>query len=121
MKKIVILILSLVFMKTAYAGDNSAKLTVKLSGNVKNTYYLCVSNANCISIAASNNGMKFPITAGEVQYVFLANSADLRMYPQPLPDSCKVEVNNNHTLVITGKIVNADDNMIIDHLNCSLE
>ncbi len=120
MKKIVISMGCFILLNSAYA-SNEPKLHMQISGDIKKTYYLCVSNAGCVNLAAGVKGKKFPITPGDVNYIFMTNAANLRMYPQPLPDSCQIEINGNQTLTVSGIITKAaNDHIYIQSLRCSI-
>lgn len=120
MKKKTMMIGCLLLLNSAYAADEP-NLHMKISGDIKNTYYLCVSNAGCVNLAAGTEGKKFPMTPGDVNYIFMTNAANVRMYPQPLPNSCQVELNNNQTLVVSGKVAKAaNDDIYIKELHCSV-
>jgi len=94
---------------------------MKISGDIQNTYYLCVSNAGCMNLAAGVAGKKFPMNPGDVSYIFMTNAANVRMYPQPLPNSCQIELNKNQTLVVSGRVAKAaNDDVYIKALHCSV-
>ena len=96
-------------------------LHIKMSGDIKNTYYLCVSNAGCVNLAAGVKGHRYPMNAGDINYIMMANAANTRMYPQPLPSSCQVELNENQTLVVSGKVTHAaNDHIYISQLHCAV-
>jgi len=121
MKKIasiILLNLSLIFGSAAFAYDN-AHVSVKITGDVKNTYYLCVnSNGGCMKINAK--GVKFPITATKIDYIFLANIKNMRMYPQSLPSSCQVNITSKNNVVISGKMIINNDDVKLNNLSCSI-
>lgn len=120
MKNFIFFIVMCVLSSNVLAYD-SGKLRIKVSGNVKNTHYLCVSQVGCINIAAGSSGRTFPITPGEVSYIFLAEGKSYRMYPQALPSSCNVSVSENQTLVVSGRVSKAaNDNMFISQLRCAV-
>lgn len=120
MNKAIISLGILFLLNTAYA-SNQPNLHMNISGDVKSTYYLCVSNAGCVNLAAGTYGKKFPMNPGDVNYIFMVNAANVRMYPQPLPDSCQIELNENQTLVVSGKLTKAaNDHLYIKGLHCSV-
>lgn len=117
MKKLLLVLFSTTFMlvNTAFAYD-SAKLTMKISGNVNGSYYLCVNNSGCMKIVT---GIKFPINAGKIDHLILANIKNMRMYPVSLPSSCQVNLNNGNTLTVSGNIT-AKNDLKIGNLRCSV-
>lgn len=120
MKKIIINISFLFVLNSAYA-SSIPNLEMKISGNIKNTYYLCVSNAGCVNLAAGVQGKSFPVSAGNINYVFITNAANTRMYPQPLPNSCQIALNKNETLTVSGEVTKAaNDDIFIKKLHCSV-
>jgi hypothetical protein len=112
----------LFLMNSAHAEGGEPNLHMKISGDIKKTYYLCVSNAGCVNLAAGVQGKKFPMNPGDINYIFITNAANVRMYPQPLPASCQVELNENQTLVVSGKVATkaANDDIYIEKLHCSV-
>ena len=121
MKNLIIALISLVFFNTAYA-DGYAKIRMKLSGPVHNNkYFLCVTNAGCMSVYAAMQGKQFSIDEGKINNIFTTDMTNRRMYTQPLPQSCDITVKENQTLVISGKIVaHGTDKVSISHLMCSV-
>ena len=99
-----------------------AKLEMRLSGPVHNTdYYLCVSNNGCSNISVGARGKVYNVDTGNVSYIFAANMRNLTMHAQPLPTSCQVELTNDQTLVVSGKLkVNASV-PYIDKLKCAVK
>lgn len=109
------------FLLSSADASTVPNLHMKISGDIKKTYYLCVSNAGCVNLAAGAQGRKFPMNPGDVSYIFMTNAANVRMYPQPLPNSCQVELNENQTLVVSGKVTKAEnDDIYIKELHCSV-
>ncbi len=101
-----------------FAFDGS-KLRIQVAGATNNEY-LCVSQIGCININ-QGRARTLPLSSGEVSYIFLANGKNYRMYPQALPHSCDVNVNNNQTLVVSGSVTKAgNDNIRINGLRCSV-
>lgn len=119
MKKTIFIILMCLMSKNLFA-HNSAKLAIKVQDNIKHTHYLCISGNGCINITAGSK-KTLPLTAGNINYIFIANGKTYRMYPQTLPSSCNVTINNHQTLVVSGKVSKAaNDNMFINQLRCSV-
>ena len=121
MKKILIAVLSLTLLNSAFALD-TAKLRMKISGAVKdNRYFMYVGSAGCLSVYAAQHGKEFPLDAGTVKNVEMVNMGNLRGYNQTIPSSCNVTVNKNQTLTVSGKLVTGRDNKVeIHNLSCSV-
>ncbi len=118
MKYVTSFIVMCILTSSIFAFDGS-KLRIKVTGSSSNQY-LCLSQAGCININQGRSRI-LPLTPGEVSYIFLANGKNYRMYPQTLPSSCNVTVNNNQTLVVSGRVSKArNDNMYINQLRCSV-
>lgn len=121
MKRLFITILSLVFMNSAFA-DNSSMLQVKVAGNTKSTHYVCVSNLGCLNLSQiKDKSKKFPLHPGAMSYIFLTDISTMKMYPQKLPASCNINIAENQTVVISGKVTKAsNDDIYINRLQCSV-
>jgi hypothetical protein len=114
---------SLLFSKKAFADDNTTPtLRLHISGTKDNTYFICLNNVGgCVSIEAGAKGSSYPINPGSIDYIATTNTRDFSVNTQSLPDSCKVTVQSNQTLVIKGTLKKAaNDNAYIDHLSCSV-
>lgn len=124
MKKVMGALLCLIAINSvAYADDGSANLKIKVTGtDANNTYFLCVEDGvGCVSMMAADHGKVYPLSPGQVEQIFMVNSGTMRVYHQPLPDSCNVNVNSNQTLTVKGNVVKgANDNAYLDHLHCSV-
>ncbi len=98
-----------------------AKLKINFTGPVHNqAYFLCVSNNGCSRISAAAQGKIYWIDAGNVSWIFAASMKNYTMRSQVLPASCKVTVNKNQTLTVSGKLIVKDDSPYIGHLKCSV-
>lgn len=119
MKRMLALLLSLLFINIAYAG-NGPQMYIKVTG-VKNTDYLCVNTVGCVNMTAGINGYAFPMHSGTVQRIILVNSKTFRMYPQTLPNSCKIDTNGGEKKVtVYGKISqSAGKDPVINQLRCT--
>lgn len=119
MRLLAIVILSLLFVQKIHA-DEFAKLRIKIAGtSADNRYFLCVSNIGCISIEAGNHGKTYPLTPGNLRYIYATNVTNLRLYPQPLPDSCNIDVKSNQTITVSGRMIKgANDSVYVRDLNC---
>jgi hypothetical protein len=120
MKKLLIAILSLVFLSSAYAED--AKLRMKIAGPINNNrYFLCVSTVGCVSILNGNRGHQYPLNPGDVTKIFTVDAGNMSYHQQPLPASCNVKVNDNQTMTVTGHLVaNPNGKVQINNLHCSV-
>lgn len=119
MKLVAISTLCLAFaIPSAFADSN---LQIKLNGNLKNMY-LYMETVGCVNITAGAKGHLFPMQQGEVQSVVLVDRSTYRMYPQKLPASCQVAIDNKAKKVTVsgtiGKPVN--DNITINNLRCNV-
>ena len=121
MKRLVILLVSLVLINQVFAAD-IAKLRVSLEGPIKtNTNFLCSKQTGCVSLYASSKGKVFPIEAGKIDGLFTMNFANRMIHAESTPASCKVEVKKNQTLTVTGQLVKTTNkNIYINNLNCSV-
>lgn len=107
MKRLLSILISALTVNYAYgnAGDVSANLRIKVSNPTPvKTYFLCVSNMGCINLLSAQKIKKIPLGPGTVDYIFLANTANLQMFPQALPNSCNVSLDSQQTLTIYGKV-----------------
>lgn len=104
MKKLLLVVLGVVLMNSAFA---DAKLRVNISGaTAGNRYFLCVGNNGCVSITAGDRGQVYPLTTDDgVDHIYATDIATLRMSDQALPKSCQVNVKDNQTLTVSGRIV----------------
>lgn len=118
MKKLLITMLSVILANSAHAGD-VAKLSLKITGAVNNTYFLCVSDQGCFSLYAASKGKTFSIEPGTIASLFMTNTSNLNMYTQALPSSCKINVAQNKTLTISGKLVVKNSAVYLNKLHCS--
>lgn len=122
MKKLVAAILGLALLSgTAYA-DDFAKLRINISNpSADNRYFLCVGTTGCVSIAAGNRGQVYPIDSGKVLDIYTTDVTTLRMTSQSLPASCRVTVQNDQTMTVSGRIIKtADNKVVIENLNCRI-
>lgn len=113
MKKILVLALSLLLTTAVYADDGaSVRINITHAGT-NNAWFLCLPSADgCLSVSA---GKSFPLNPGSVTRMILVNKAQMRMYPQPLPASCNIEVHGSQTLTVSGTIANNQ----VKQLRCS--
>ena len=121
MKKLLIMLLSIIVLNTAYADDN-AKLRMKISGPIQdNRYFLCVSQVGCVSILNGNKGRAYPMNAGNVNNIVAINLVDHGMHPQKLPNSCSVTIDKNQTMTVSGKLIKgANNKVVIANLRCTI-
>jgi hypothetical protein len=120
MKKFLLcIVLSLLPITTVLARE--PLLQSKVGGSIKGTHYVCVNGLGCLNLSQIRNGRKFPLNPGPINYVYLADISNLRMYPQKLPASCQVNIGENQTLVVSGKIAKAaNDDLYINNMHCAV-
>jgi hypothetical protein len=119
MKNFVLFIVASSLTSNVLAFDSS-KLRIRISNHVSYSQYVCISQAGCININGASK-KTLPLSSGEVSYIFLVEGNTQRMYPQTLPHSCQISVNQHQTLVISGKVKKAaNDERFIDQLHCSV-
>ncbi len=75
----------------------------------------------CVNIAAGTQGHLYPMLKGEVQSIVLVDRSTHRMYPQKMPASCQLAIDNKDKKVtISGSIGKpVNDNIAINNLRCS--
>jgi hypothetical protein len=122
-KKIVSYTLLPLILLTQVHGAQAAQLQLKLTGNfAQNAYFICLPSLGCVSLYAGCKQMqKFILDAGQVTQVYVMQRRDFRRYSQPLPASCAVSVDDDQTLVVTGKFVVKGDDVTIKNLQCELK
>lgn len=122
MKKFLSLLVAICSMNTAYADD--AKIKIHIAGaTADNRYFLCVSDAGCLSINDGNHGSTYPMDAGSnIHYIMTADTASKQLSNQTLPSSCQAAVGDNQTVTITGKLqVSGNTQAYVKDLNCSIQ
>lgn len=118
-KNLFIAVLSLLFISSAYA--NTPSLQIKISGETQNkNYFLCIANVGCLSLIAAKHKI-FPIESGRISYIFTANGKNYQMFPQSLPKSCDIVLNDNEILTISGELRENKKKVRINYLNCSIK
>lgn len=121
MKRLLVAMLSLVFVTSAFADD--AKLRMKISGPVasKNRYFLCVSGNGCISMLHGSKGKAFPLNTGNVTRIFTVDASNMSYHMQPLPASCNVNIEGAKTLMVSGRLVQSSTGHVqIQNMRCSV-
>lgn len=122
MKKVFILILTIISVQFAYAA-NSAKIKINIAGAFnQNKYFLCLPNLGCLSIKAAQKGKVYSIFRPvEMNTIFVMNTKNFHAYSQGLPESCNVTVGQNQTLTIYGKLMPGPNNSVkLNQLRCTL-
>ena len=123
MKRLLISLLCLCFMHTAYA-DDEAKLGFHIADPVKtNKYFLCIYGVGCLSIQAGNNGATFVMPAMDVGNIlkFVITDVDnMQVFMQPTDKSCNVVVNSGQKLTISGQLVVNNASASIKNLHCQV-
>lgn len=122
MKQLLIAIVSLVILSTTAYADDISRLRMKIAGPINdNRYFLCVTNAGCVSILAGNKGKAFPIMGGNINNIFTTNITTRQMSTQPLPASCQISVDEGKTLTVSGRLVKGQNgNTFINNLHCTV-
>lgn len=120
MKKLLIALFALVCINTAFASDVT-DLAIKVSGTTsQNRYFMCIGENGCFSMQDGAQGEVFPINSGDVQRIFIFDTAERRMNILPLPRTCNITVKDNQTLLVTGRLAKAANGSVhIDNLKCS--
>lgn len=112
-----VVVLSAFLLKPAFADPT---MQIKLSGNTKDMY-LCTETTKCVNIAAGVKGYPFAMQQGDMRSIVLVDRVTRRMYPQTMPNSCKINVDSKlkkaTVLGSIGKPVN--DNITINNLRCT--
>lgn len=118
MKKLVGMIMSVMLINTAHAGD-MPNIHIMVSGAAHDSSsYICVSHMDCINLAATSHMNTVPMGPGSINNIDILDAAQHRIYAQALPASCQVTVNSNQTLTVSGHAVNGGTH--INNLHCSL-
>jgi len=103
----------------SYASDSDATLKIDIEGTKnQNTMMLCVEGVGCVNMVKHNR--TYPLTPGDINRIYMVDGANLRSYFQPLPDSCRVTIKENETLVVKGKLMKASNKAYIHGLECSV-
>jgi hypothetical protein len=124
MKKLFILLLSLMLMPVAFAYD-AANIKININGAPNtNRYFLCLPNVGCLSILGAKKGKIYPVlNKVEVSRLYVVDARDnLRIHPQGLlPASCKVTVNQKQTITISANLTTGTNNKVtLNQLRCSV-
>ena len=122
MKKLLIVLIALISMQTAFA-DDAAKIKIKISGAMgNNRYFLCMPNVGCLSMLAAQRGKVFPIFRPiDMNTFFVADvNNNFHLTPQRLPSSCNGTVKTNQTITISGNITANGEKSEINGLHCSI-
>lgn len=123
MKKLLLLLLSLVLIPSVYAAD-SANIKIKVNGAITNNrYFMCLPNVGCLSILAAKKGKVYPVLSKiKMSGIYVADTASkMRLNPQGLPASCNVIVNPKQTITISGTLAAGPNNsVVLKQLRCSL-
>lgn len=121
MKKIIAVMLT-ILATSAFA--DTAHLKIKVSNPTKdNKYFLCLYGVGCLSMRAGNDGKAFPIgtiDVGNIQRVVITDVSDMSISTQPTHESCRVKLNSEQTLTISGHLTSKNNKPYIDNLRCSV-
>lgn len=123
MKKLFILIMSLIIMPAAIASQ-TANVRININSPAHdNRYFLCLPNVGCLSIFMAKRGKVYPVLHPIAMSGIYVTDASNRLLvsPQGLPQSCKVTVNQSQTITISGSIQKSANNSVrISQLHCSV-
>ena len=121
MKKLLMLILSIVSIQVAHA-DDTANIKIKIAGNVNNNnYFLCMPDLGCLSILAAKQGKVYPVMHQvDMNTLFVTDVTTMRVYNQGFPKSCDVSVKTNQTITISGTLAANGSQVKINQLKCSV-
>ena len=104
MKKLLGIICLICSIQPVFA-DHTAKLQIKVAGTSQNnTYFLCVNHNGCMSMHAAAHGRSFPVDPGKVTRIYMVNAKNLQMIRQAIPSSCNIDIKENQTITVSGKI-----------------
>lgn len=119
MKRFIGMLISVMFIHAAHADDTAyIQLQIESALHDKATY-VCVTNAGCLNLAKSSHMKPFPMEAGSIDNIVIANMAKHTMYAQQLPASCSnLTVKNGQTLLVAGEM--NSDNTRINNLHCAI-
>lgn len=123
MKKLLLLLILITITQTSF-GVETANIRMNISGaTYDNRYFLCMPDIGCLSILAANHGKIYPIMHSfTVEGMFLSNVDNFKVYPIPLPPSCRTSVETNQTLIIRGHIVTGPlGAAYVSQLNCRIQ
>lgn len=111
---------ALVTMSSVQAADvDVAKLKMKITSKInKNNYAFCLGH-NCYPLAQV--GKVIPMDVGKMDSVITTDMVSMAMYAQVAPDSCRMTVAANDTVVVTGQLVTDGRGVEIANLHCSLK
>lgn len=122
--KLIMLIITLATIKTAFADDSAANIKIRISGATSdNRYFLCMPDTGCLSIRSGVAGKVFPIFHSvDMSSIYVTDvSNNFQVSGQPTPTSCNVTVDPSHSVTITGSIaVGANHKVRINQLHCTV-
>jgi hypothetical protein len=103
----------------AYADDSALpKLKMKIINTIKGqNFALCLSE-NCYALTTPDQDIA--LEGATIDTIIMANMNNMQMYAQSVPDSCKVTVKENQTLIVTGKLVAKNSAVYLNNLDCSV-
>lgn len=127
-KKLLSLVLGLVFLPMAMAGTayaaSTANINIRISGAMHhNDYFLCLPNVGCLSIAAAQSGKVYPVFHPiKMSYISVVDvDHRFRLSNEGLPSSCNVTVQPNQSISIYGHLVDGpNQTVILEGLHCSV-
>lgn len=122
MKKVIMLLLALVSMNTAFA-DDAANIKIRISGAVgDNRYFLCLPDVGCLSILDGQR-KAYPIFHSvDMSSIYVTDvSNNFEVSGQQTPASCNVTLQSSQTVTVTGSIsVGANHKVRVNQLHCTV-
>lgn len=125
MKKLTNMIFSLLLsglaMQPVLAADTAdqlPKLHMKITNTLKGQQFALCLSATCYVL--SDHQKEIALADNTVSSVVMTNMNNMQMYTQVLPESCKVNLKNNQTLTVTGKLVGKEQSVFLNDMKCSV-
>ena len=125
MKKLLVTMLSLAFgiltIQPGYAADTTAnfpKLKMEITNTIKGQRFALCLSETCYNLSADNKTIS--MDESQIYSVIMANMGTMKMYTQALPASCKVQVQNNQTLTVRGKLVAKKNEVFLNNMSCTI-
>lgn len=122
MKKLILIIISILSMPTAYAsGMAHMKLNIKDTTN-NNDYYICVYGAGCYNIKELA-GKTFPVTPDNLANdtkIAVMDVRNMKATVQPNTTPCEVNDAAGKTVTLSGVLATKAGQGHINNLRCSL-
>lgn len=114
------LILSVISLPM-FAADQAAqlpKLHMRIINTLRNQQFALCLSETCYVL--SDHQKEIALADNDVNSVVMTNMGNMQMYTQVLPESCKVNVKNNQTLTVSGKLVAKEQAVFLNDMKCSV-